>query len=45
MAKWVVCDYCKGAKVVTAWNPKKKTYEQQTCPACKGAGVVNTGNF
>jgi len=45
MGRNVVCQYCKGNKTVTAWNPKKKTYEETTCTACKGRGVVNTGEF
>lgn len=45
MGRKVVCKYCNGNKTVTAWNPQKKIYEQQKCPACKGKGVEDTGTF
>lgn len=39
------CQNCHGNGTVTVWNPKKKTYEQQTCPACGGSGKVNIGTI
>jgi DnaJ-class molecular chaperone len=38
----VACQNCHGNGKVTAWNDKKKTYEEKTCPACGGSGKVNT---
>jgi DnaJ-class molecular chaperone len=38
----VACQNCHGNGQVTVWNNKKKTYEQQKCPACGGSGKINT---
>jgi len=40
---WVVCQHCHGNRTVTVWNGKE--YVQVTCPACGGAGVINTGTI